>query len=172
MRKQHGLSVQRGRLSGADDTVARDLGWFSIALGAAELMQPRAVGRMVGMPRSGPLLCLYGLREIAAGLGILTARDPAPWLWARVGGDMLDIATLLPGMLGRRRGRTFLALLAVAGVTAADVLCAQSLDARSRHRGPRFDYTDRIGIRRPDVTARAAPRDVTAPDDARPAVRA
>lgn len=172
MRKQRGLSVQRGRLGGSGDTVARDLGWFSIALGVAELMEPRTVGRMVGMPRSGPLLGLYVLREIAAGISILTARDPAPWLWARVGGDALDMATLLPGLLGRRRGRTLLALLAVAGVTALDVLCAQTLDARNARRGPRFDYSDRIGIRRPDVTTRAAPKDVTASEIPRPVVRA
>ena len=63
--------------------VARGLGWFSIALGVAELMAPRAVARATGMRRSDTLMRAYGLREIGAGIGLLTARDPTPWLWAR-----------------------------------------------------------------------------------------
>jgi hypothetical protein len=167
MRKQRGLSVQRGRLSGSGDTVARDLGWFSVGLGFAELIEPHAVGRLIGMPRSGPVLGLYGLREIATGIGILAARDPAPWVWARVGGDALDAATLLPGLLGRRRGRTLLALLTVAGVTALDVLCAQTLESRRARRVSRFDYSDRAGIRRPGTATRTGPKD-TGPTEARP----
>lgn len=44
-----------------------------------------------------------GAREIATGLAILLSKNPTPWLWARVGGDVLDIATLASN--ARRRLR-------------------------------------------------------------------
>jgi hypothetical protein len=164
MARQKQLSVQRGRLTPGGDTVARDLGWFSIGLGLAELIGPRSVASMVGMRRSAPVLPLYGLRELATGIGILLADDPSPWVWGRVGGDALDLATLGVGMIGRRhRGRAVLAFLAVAGVTVLDVLCAQTLDARRRPgTGARFDYSDRSGLRARGV---ATPVDVTAPKE-------
>ncbi len=145
------VSVRRGRLTQGGDTVARDLGWFSIGLGLAELIGPRSVAGMVGMRGSAPVMPLYGLRELATGIGILLADDPTPWVWGRVGGDALDLATLGVGMIGRRRrGSAALAFLAVAGVTALDVLCAQSLQARQRpRRDGRFDYSDRRGMRGP-----------------------
>ena len=42
------------------------LGWFSIALGAAELMAPTQVARLIGVPPSGrtrSLLRAYGARQ-------------------------------------------------------------------------------------------------------------
>src|SRR5256885_2280475 len=75
-------------------SVARGLGWFSIGLGLAELLLPRVVARAVGMPGRERTVQAYGLREIATGIALLKARDPTPWLLARVGGDALDLATL------------------------------------------------------------------------------
>lgn len=40
------------------------------------------------------LIRAYGVREIAKGVGILTSPNPTPWLWGRVAGDALDLATL------------------------------------------------------------------------------
>ncbi|MDA8248081.1 MAG: cyclase dehydrase [Rhodospirillales bacterium] len=160
MAKRQALTVQRGRLTPARDTVAQDLGWFSIGLGLAELLAPRAVGAMVGMRRTAPLISLYGVREIATGVGILAAPDPTPFVWGRVAGDALDAATLTLGLVGRRgRGRALLALLAVGGVAALDVLCAQSLSSRAAQRpGRRFDYEDRSGWPRPPEMMRGAAR--------------
>ncbi|HET9018706.1 MAG TPA: cyclase dehydrase [Acetobacteraceae bacterium] len=173
MSRQRALSVQRGRLTPARDTVAQDLGWFSIGLGLAELMAPRSVAGMVGMRRTAPLISLYGLREIATGVGILASPDPTPFVWGRVAGDALDAATLTAGLVGRRgRGRAMLALLAVAGVAALDVLCAQTLSSREARRpGRRFDYEDRSGWPRAPETMRGAARKAAAlspPRDAAP----
>ena len=85
--------------------LANFLGWFSIALGLAEFFAPRRVGRMVGVEGNGSLLQAYGLREFFAGVGILASRRKAPWLWARVVGDALDLATLAPGLYSIRRNR-------------------------------------------------------------------
>jgi hypothetical protein len=77
------------------------------------------------------LIQAYGLREIATGVGILAPRNPAPWIWARVGGDALDIATLSSGCpTGQRRTNAGLAIASVMGVTALDVTCAVGLQRR------------------------------------------
>ena len=54
-------------------STARMLGWFSIGLGAAELLFPRQVSRYAGNQSPG-FLQLFGLREIAAGIGIRNQR--------------------------------------------------------------------------------------------------
>lgn len=117
--------------------LARKLGWFSIALGMAELVAPRAVEQLSGV-RSANLLRAYGLREIAAGVGILSSKRPAGWLWARVAGDGLDLATLAVPLCSsspRRRKQAMGAALAVAGVTLADVMCASQLSAAAALEG-------------------------------------
>lgn len=114
--------------------LARGLGWFSIGLGLTELLAGRRLARALGMePRSG-LLRFYGLREIAAGVGILANARRAPearWVWARVAGDVLDLATLLPTLRrsNPQRGAAAFATANVAAVTALDVICAQQLSA-------------------------------------------
>jgi len=111
----------------AAESLERGLGWFSIGLGAAAVAAPRLVCWLSGL-RSPTLMRLVGTRELAAGIGILTQRDRAPWLWSRVVGDAFDLAALSVA-LGRRgrRGRAAVALAAVAGVTALDALAAVRL---------------------------------------------
>ena len=108
--------------------LARGLGYFSLALGAMELRLPRTVTGFLGMRGREGLVRLYGVREVAAGLGILQARDPAPWVWGRVAGDALDLATVAPGVTGPKPANTVLALLTLAAVAAVDVLCAEELE--------------------------------------------
>jgi uncharacterized membrane protein len=113
---------------------AYGLGWFSIGLGLAEIVAARALGRAIGVgysPRKGSILRAYGLRELAAGMGILSRRRPAAWMWARFGGDLLDLASLGAAMGTRRRHRDRAriagAIGAVLGVTALDYLTARHL---------------------------------------------
>lgn len=118
----------RGGPGGLDPAaLARALGWFSIGLGVLELVAARRVGRAVGLGRRAGLVRAYGAREIATGIGLLSAAKPAPWLWGRVAGDALDLATLgAAAAAGPRRGRALLASAAVAGVTAVDLLCTRA----------------------------------------------
>jgi len=124
---------------------ARGLGWFGIGLGLVEVLAPRLVARAVGLRGLEAVVRLHGVREIATGLGLLRARDPSPWVWARVGGDVLDATTLSCGL---REGRAMLraagGLAAVAGVAALDIGCARALahpePAEAR------DYSDRSGL--------------------------
>jgi len=106
------------------DPLERGLGWFSIALGTAAVVAPRVVSWISGT-RSPTIMRLVGTRELAAGVGILTLRDRTPWLWSRVVGDTFDLAGLSVALLRRgTRGRAALAMTAIAGVTALDILAA------------------------------------------------
>ena len=110
------------------------LGWFSVGLASVELLAPRGLRRWLGDGSTG-LLRFYGARELGAGLGILAAGNKAPFVWTRVGGDVIDIATLLHGLaVSRRRGNVALSLAAVAGITALDLLCARALTRRGIRR--------------------------------------
>ncbi len=111
--------------------LAMGLGWFSLGLGLYEVAAPGHLSRTLGLEGKEGLLRFYGLREITAGLGIfLMQPNPAPWVWARVGGDGLDLATLTAALLrpdNPKRGNAGIALASVVGVTALDVLCARRL---------------------------------------------
>ena len=148
------------------NALARGLGWFSIALGAAEVLAPGSLARGLGMRDKEGLIRAYGLREIATGIAILSADDPRPWVWARVAGDALDIATLSAGLDADnpRKGNVQFALAAVAGVTALDVLCGQRLGGETLTSVPR-EYYDRSGLPLPPEDMRGAASDFQAPAD-------
>ncbi len=124
------------------------LGWFSIALGVGELIAGGPLSRWLGLRNGGALIRSYGAREVVTGAGILADGSRA-WLWGRVAGDMVDIATLALS-LGRGRARTnaSVALAAVAGVTALDVACALMLGRRRRSRVERGRLAARQAVRR------------------------
>jgi uncharacterized membrane protein len=111
---------------------AYGLGWFSIGLGLAEVLAPRSLGRAIGVghgPLKGSTFRAYGLRELAAGVGILSRRRPAAWMWARFAGDLLDLTSLGVALRRRGRGRARIAgaIGAVLGVTALDYITARQL---------------------------------------------
>jgi uncharacterized membrane protein len=70
-----------------------------------------------------------GLREIAAGVGILSSQQPAKAVWARVAGDALDLALLGKTLRNSDNdtGRTLFATANVLAVTALDVATARQL---------------------------------------------
>ena len=155
-------------------TLARGLGWFSIALGLAEVVAPRSLARWLGMPGSETLLQSYGLREIGTGIGILTSSSPSGWVWGRVGGDAVDIATLASGLNNKnpRKANVGLALAGVLGVALVDAACASALtiqasSPRRQDKAVRPSYAMRSGF--PDTVAnmRGAARNFPVPDDMR-----
>ncbi|HVJ10415.1 MAG TPA: hypothetical protein VNC62_02485, partial [Burkholderiales bacterium] len=75
------------------DAVASGLGFFSIALGLTELLAPRLVKQAADMRCSDSMVRLHGVREIATGVGLLISWKRAPWVWGRVAGDAIDIAS-------------------------------------------------------------------------------
>lgn len=109
-----------------EQELARFLGWFSIGLGAVEVLAPRMLARTIGIRDERGILPLFGWREIATGIGILSQRRPAGWLWARVAGDAMDLAYLATQQTSGRANATRVALAAtaVAGVTVLDLIAA------------------------------------------------
>jgi hypothetical protein len=173
---------RRGAAGDAAFALARGLGWFSIALGALEVLAPRSLARALGQEEQTGLVRACGVREIATGIGILTTDAPKPWIWGRLTGDALDLAGLATGLRhdNPRKGTLALALAAVGGVTLLDAFCAAELShAEARRRfTPMPDYRDRRGLpAAPDVMRGAArdfeiPRDMRVPEAMRPYSRA
>jgi len=111
--------------------LAVGLGWFSVGLGLAELAAPGAITRWLGVGDHAKLVRAYGLREIAAGVGILTNSKIAPHLWGRVAGDAVDLASLGAALRDEDSNRKAVAIAigAVVGVTLLDILAGKSLSA-------------------------------------------
>jgi hypothetical protein len=129
---------------------ARALGWFSIGLGLAELAMPRRLARIAGAPNAPTLTRIFGLREIGTGIGILTSKDPSPWLWGRVAGDALDVATVGAGLVTRGRPlRTLTSVAMLLGIAYVDMAVAEKAPpARKREKRSSRDYTGRSGFPR------------------------
>jgi len=132
-------SVERARPglpSTSAKRLAKGLGWFSIGLGLAELLAPRAIANISGVSNKHTgLIRLYGLREIASGITIFSQEKPTEGVWSRVVGDALDLTSL--GMAARnpeaKLGRVAFATANVLAVTALDVVCAMQLSNGSNH---------------------------------------
>ena len=128
-------SARRSSLTENTQRLARGLGWFSIGLGVTELFAPQFIASISGVPKKHTaLIRLYGLREIAAGVGIFAQKRPAESMWSRVAGDALDLASLGAVLTSpdAKRGRIAFATAAVLGVTALDLVCAQQLSRGDR----------------------------------------
>ncbi len=148
--------------------LARRLGWFSLVLGAIEILAPRGTSRFLGVRRGGGLVALSGLREVATGMAILSSRNPAPFVWARVAGDVLDLAALLPAMMyGRHKPLAGFAFVGVAMIAAVDTICAQTLSAdMARKEGRTPDYNNKSGLPKPAAQMRGlAAKDFKTPAD-------
>jgi hypothetical protein len=111
-------------------TAARGLGWLSLCVGLAEVAATKSVGKMVRMQEKHGLLRSFGVREMATGVGLLSGRRRASWIWARVAGDVMDLVALgsaLAKSKKHHRKRLAASLAAVAGVTALDVMCGRRM---------------------------------------------
>jgi hypothetical protein len=167
-------AVQRtalpGRSQSSADRLASNLGYLSLALGAAELIAPRAICRVLGLRGLEQLVRAYGAREIANGMAILSSHDPEPWVWARVAGDLADVATVATGLRSdnRKRDNSVLALAGLVAVTAIDVACAKSLGSGKGDRQRAIaDYSDRSGYPDGVSAARGFAKNFKVPEDMR-----
>jgi len=126
--------MHRERKGGrSPEQLAIGLGWFSIALGMTGILAPRQLARTIGMrDASETTIRSFGAREVTNGLAILVQPDRAGWLWSRVGGDALDLSYLASSLGSDRNdgGRLGMAIAAVLGLTALDVVCARRLSER------------------------------------------
>ncbi len=124
-------SIQLGRREQSEQR-ARFLGYFSLALGVAELAAPGRLAQLIGLKdtsRTRSFLRVLGLREVVSGLAVLAKPESAGPLWSRVAGDAVDLALLGAAQTNGVESRTKLGLAtaAVAGVTALDAYSAARL---------------------------------------------
>lgn len=122
----------------APEQLARGLGWFSLGIGIAQVVAPRTIARLCGVPVPPALMVLCGLREIACGVGLLAHDQPQPWIKVRLAGDTVDLVALGCGTLvpGVDRRRIAVAGAAVAGIGVLDGYCSYELARRGRHLPP------------------------------------
>ncbi|HEX6398082.1 MAG TPA: hypothetical protein VFZ95_11705 [Steroidobacteraceae bacterium] len=132
----------------------KQLAYFSIALGAVELMAPNLLSRSIGLEPKPGMMRALGLREIATGLGMLSLPGSPAGPGARVAGDAMDLAVIgLGAGLGRStRGRRLAALLAVAGVMALDIYATKRATGR-RRAVARFKRQSRVAPYIPTLAA-------------------
>lgn len=134
------------------------LGIAGIGMGLAELAAPGAVGRAIGIgdrPARRLAMRLMGVRDLALAIGGLGRYRPQPWLWARVAGDLGDLAfmawtlrSLRKRPFRRRSSRLPLALGVLAGVAILDTVtavratrAARALPRQRWHEQPRVALT-------------------------------
>lgn len=131
--EEYGTELKyRSAANVATGKLAKGLGYFSIGLGLMELLMPGQVGEMIGVSnRYRAFLPLLGLREMAHGAAILSQQKPTESVWSRVGGDVIDLVYLAAAFAGKENNKNRLtgATIAVLGVTALDVMCAQALSS-------------------------------------------
>jgi uncharacterized membrane protein len=113
---------------------AQALGYFSLALGVAQVAAPAKLSELVGIkdsPTVRTVLRALGVREVATGIAILRRPSEAGPLWARVAGDLVDLALI--GSAFNQRGSSAPRLaLAAASVAALALVDAQSAARLSR----------------------------------------
>ena len=108
------------------------LGVFSLALGAAELVAGRRIARALDADGHEGLIRGFGVREVAAGVGILAAPAVSAGVWNRVAGDCMDLAAL--GAAARRsprNGAVWGGIAFVVAATVLDVVVAKGLDRQT-----------------------------------------
>ncbi len=129
-RRRDDPAGELSRVEGSlDGHLVRTLGWFSIVLGATQVVAPGVVDRVIGIESTRANRALVrgvGLQELAVGAGILSGRRPAAWLWARVAGDVTRVTLLSAALksVDSRHRRVSLATAAVAAVGVLDVIAS------------------------------------------------
>jgi hypothetical protein len=116
----------------ADKSLTTGLAIFSLGLGLVELIAPRFLARAIRIDVKPGLMRAFGLREIATGIGMLARPGSAVGPSARVAGDVMDMTVLAKApraQIGGGTTRLAVAVMAVTGVAALDLLAAKRLAA-------------------------------------------
>ena len=114
-------------------SLVKPLGWFSLALGAAELLAPRKIAAAHGVPKGRNVVRGFGAREIVAGAAVLAKPNSSVPLLVRAAGDVLDIGAAgiaTRKARGGKRAMAIASLATVVGFLALDLAVARAV-ARS-----------------------------------------
>jgi hypothetical protein len=117
-------------------SLSMNIGFAAIGLGMWGLLFPGHVKRTLGVRASAPTVqALFGARELWSGYSLAGDPTKSGVLWARVAGDIFDIAALkaLDGPRNPKRGAARAALGVVLAITALDVVTAARMSAVQRN---------------------------------------
>lgn len=117
-------------------TLSGTLGQNAMGLGVWGTFFPNSVNRFLGLNADTRVIrTAFGLRELYTAFSLVGDPTRKDALWARVAGDVFDLAVL--SRLNRpdnaKRGNVRLALGVVAAVTALDLLAAVRMSAVKRN---------------------------------------
>jgi uncharacterized membrane protein len=109
--------------------LVRGLGYFSLGLGAVQLLAPAATNRLIGVRDDHTTRRwqrLVGAQELLAAAAILPRRRPVETLWGRTSADIVHLAMLAVAYRTRRSSAARLGLAAgsVVGCLAADAFAS------------------------------------------------
>ena len=117
-----------------DRESARTLGIVSLAIGMTEIVAARHLDRFMGTGngQNAGIFRILGVREIGHGIDLLShPDDPAPGLWGRVAGDVLDNAMLgLAATRTKKPGGLAAIVALVLPVVVADMLLAPRMSKK------------------------------------------
>jgi uncharacterized membrane protein len=135
-----------------EDPLPNMLGWGSLGLGVPQMTTPGRFAESIGVEsdaKSRAWTLVVGARELAAAAGILALERPRPvhWLWARVAGDVMDLALLRAAWKNKRAdsARLASAMAAVVGIGVMDVIASV-----------RFARDSEVKMEEPEVPVEAA----------------
>lgn len=117
------------------------LGYFSLALGAVEVLGARRIARSLGLKEDGAkgIIRAFGFRELAAGAMLLRGPAVSTNVWNRVIGDAMDATALAAAFKGSVRKDALTGALAFVGAAALlDVVTAIGLDNETGRTFPRL----------------------------------
>ena len=111
----------------ATRNLVKGLRGASLGLGVTEIVAPRKVAAMSGVPdnrRSRSTIRALGVRELGHAAALFFG--PSQLVWTRVAGDAIDLAALGAGLSSRNasRARGAAAAVGLVGITAVDVFAA------------------------------------------------
>ncbi|WNO52707.1 hypothetical protein [Stakelama saccharophila] len=108
--------------------MSRVLGWFSIGLGAVELLAGKRIAKALDAEGHSRTVRAFGGREIASGVALLQAPAHAARVWGRVAGDALDLGALALAARHSPKNKAIWGAAAfVLGAAALDTLVARGL---------------------------------------------
>lgn len=117
------------------DQSVRNLAVLRLVIGASSWLFPNVAGRLFGLdtrgnPQAPYLARLFGIRDVALGVGALRSSGEARERWLQIG-VLCDAADTAAAALGQRGGylSTPTALLVGAPAVAATALGVQALQA-------------------------------------------
>jgi hypothetical protein len=108
------------------------LGFFSLALGALEVLAPKQIAKALDAKGHETLIRSFGARELVAGAGLIQDPGHGVRMWNRVVGDVMDLSALHMARTNSPNNRNIWAAIAVvAAVTTLDAITAVGLDRQT-----------------------------------------